>query len=219
MTAGVAKENMKAQPQEIERRRAALLRVDLRKMSDACNRKWFGGKLPNVRVRWVTPGDIDFMPEGGHWWPEATKINIRLSAHANPYSGYQLLHTMVHEMVHVYISYRNSVDSGRYPVGTEAFVKLRSGKRKWRSNGEIFGSQGRRINENYPVLSILDVQCGLPRKHRLYPVWNAAHAAANMRKSLYRENTVPESAGMQGKRAGREGTFLADARGEGEACS
>jgi hypothetical protein len=90
---------MKAQAQEIERRRAALLRVDLRKMYDACNLKWFGGKLPNVRVRWVTPRDIDFMPEGGHWWPEAQEINIRLSAHANPYSGYQLLHTMVHEMV------------------------------------------------------------------------------------------------------------------------
>jgi hypothetical protein len=84
---------------------------------------------------------------------------------------------------HVYVTYRNSVDSGRYPVGTEDFVTLRSGKRKCCSHGEIFGSESRRINENYPVLSILDVQCGLTRKHSLYPVWSAAHAAANMRKS------------------------------------
>jgi hypothetical protein len=125
----------------------------------------------------VTSKEIDFMPEAGHWWPKAKEINIRLSAHANPYSGYRLLGTVVHEMLHVYVTYRNSVDRGRYPVGSKDFVTLRSGKRKSCSHGEIFGSESRRINQNYPVLDLWEAQYGLPRKDRLYWVWSARRRA------------------------------------------
>ncbi len=121
---------------------AALKRIPLRKVYDACNQKYFFGKLPPANVRWVT-GNEPFirkhgMPEGAHWSKRDREIRLRTSALARHPGDYQFFRVLVHEMTHAFID---------LVLGEREHRLLKNGTKKRCHHGELFGRESRRIAE------------------------------------------------------------------------
>lgn len=146
-------------------RRAALLRIDLNKLYNACNNRYFEGKLPHsskLTIRWVTSDEIreemgGMMMEGAHWNFRDREINFRLSGVVS--GQYNLLRTMVHEMIHVHFSL---VENQLIDV-----KRTKSGKQLLVHHGEHFGTHARRINKvaGFRLLSPIECNYGLPKEH------------------------------------------------------
>lgn len=146
----------------------ALKRIPLQKIYDACNRKFFYGKMPHVKIRWIENGDKvrrGMMPEGAHWSRSTNSINLRLSAFVGRHSShYQFYPVLVHEMIHAYIDlvlgqreYRVLADGRRITNGEK-----KNGKRVTVHHGELFGRESRRIAEfvGSPQVSFRDCAFG-----------------------------------------------------------
>jgi hypothetical protein len=117
---------------------AAVKRIPLRKVFDACNKKYFFGKLPaSIKVRWVTGREPSIgsegMPEGAHWSKDDREIRLRLSAFCGTHQGYYRFHSvLVHEMIHAYIDlvlkkseFRLLKDGTKVVSGCTRIVKAR----------------------------------------------------------------------------------------------
>lgn len=128
---------------------AALLRIPLRMVFNACNKKYFFGKLPsNIKVRWVKGNEPGLkqsgmgMPEGAHWSKPTREIRLRTSALALHPDSYQFFRVMVHEMTHAYLDL--CLGNEQLPNRND-YVLLKSGKKKPCHHGELFGRESRRI--------------------------------------------------------------------------
>lgn len=169
---------MKINRKNPQKMAAALKRIPLQKIYDACNRRFFYGKMPRVRLNWLSGKDAEFMPEGAQWSHSTNSINFRLSAFARNPDHYQVYRVLVHEMIHAYIDlvlkekeYRLFADGSKLVNGD----RRKDGRRIAVHHGELFGREARRIAamDGSPKMSFRDCAFGREGKK-----WAMEHGLA-----------------------------------------